>query len=90
MKILMSKENPKGRKVEDLCQDMIDDLTEKNLILTVQMNKIGKDIDARFIIRSNNEFIIAMLKTSIEIQKRTMNFLEQNYGADRGPENPRI
>lgn len=90
MKVLMSRENKAGRKLEELCQDMIDDLTEKNLVLIVQMNIVSSTTAVGVNIRNNNELIIAMLKTAIEIQTRTMDLLQKTYGEDKGPENPRI
>lgn len=92
MKILMSKDNPEGRKLEELGQDIIDDLTEKNTAFSLQMDKIPDMIKFSTVtsIVVNNELIIVMFKTIIEIQKRTMDLLQENFGKNRGPLDPRI
>lgn len=80
----MSKNNPNGRRLEDLIQDIIDDLEEKNQVL------LEKPDSNKFVIATNNQLIIAMFKTGIEIQKRSMDFLQEKFGDDKGPEKPRI
>ncbi len=84
-KILMSRDNPKGRKLEELLQDILDDILLKNKVLGDGDPSIDK-----IKITANNTVIIALLETAIFVQDRTMKLLNDMYGSDRGPGDPRL
>lgn len=84
-KILMSRDNPKGRKLEELLQDILDDIQVKNKVLADGEYSIDK-----IKIIANNTVIITCLETAIFIQERTLNLLHDMYGHNRGPKDPRL
>ncbi len=84
-KILMSRDNPGGWKLEELLQDIVEDLLLKNKALGGGDPSIDKCK-----ITANNTVIIALLETAIFVQDRTMKLLNDIYGSDRGPGDPRV
>jgi hypothetical protein len=84
MKILMSRDNVTGRKLEYVLQDLIDDIKEKTSMIE-NSDKKEKDV----IIDGNND-IINHLEKSIIIQNDLMAYLATQLGADKGPSQPRI
>ncbi len=72
MKILMSDENPEGRKLEELLQDIMDDLNLKNAKLeTIPEDQLSKEDALR--ISMNNGKILIMLERAKTYQEDSMN-----------------
>jgi hypothetical protein len=86
-KILMSRTNHEGYKLEELLQNIIDDLHIKSQMTVVYGNDTVVE-DIINIIKSNCD-IIELLQDCINIQKGTMEYMKK-FGPNKGPKKPRI
>ena len=77
-KILMSKENPEGHKLEDLLVQVSADLGVKNEYLNTCSGELAGNLFA------NNVEIQGLLKKAEEIQLSSMALLDA-VGVDNGP-----
>lgn len=77
-KILMSRENPEGHKLEELLATVQSELIVKTALLE------GDDCPASEAIRTNNEKIVALLQEAESLQRDTMQRLN-DLGEDKGP-----
>lgn len=77
-KLLMSKDNPDGWKLEDLLETIKDELQEKSDRLVNDECRVSK------LLRRNNSHIGALLDVAEKIQRESMEQLD-TLGEDQGP-----
>lgn len=85
MKILMSRENPNGYKLEELLEMISDDLKVK----TALIQDSDDTCPAIPPIINNNRAIVKLLAQAKNLQIDSMRELDK-VGEDKGPEQPRI
>ncbi|MBF84440.1 MAG: hypothetical protein CL489_08190 [Acidobacteria bacterium] len=76
-KLLMSRDNHNGWKLEELLQTIIDDLNHKNSLIEHDECEVSKNVQL------NNNRIIELLKYSIGVQNNTLDLLD-SVGEDEG------
>lgn len=82
--VLMSRDNPKGWKLEDLLTRISNELSVKNDLIS------DDECDLNKLIRANNVRIIEKLHESRNIQNQTMKLLDERFGPNQDPTQPRI
>ncbi len=81
-KILMSRDNPNGYKLEELLEKIVNEVNGKSDYI--------RDNKALAHIVNNNDQIAVKLCEAIGIQHASLNSLTEKYGEDKGPNNPRV
>ena len=82
--ILMSKENPKGAKLEELLIQIANELTVKNEKIIADTSSLS------FYIQNNNLTITKLLKSAFNIQMDTMKKLDEKSPDEGVTGTPRI
>jgi hypothetical protein len=77
-KLLMSKENPNGHKLEELLAQLQDELQEKSERLIDDTCPVSR------VLRRNNGYIESLLGVAERIQRESMSHLD-TLGEDTGP-----
>ncbi|QPB08480.1 hypothetical protein [Vibrio phage Va2] len=84
MKVLMSRDNPQGRKLEELIDDIITDLEEKNDYLREQGDSLCSQL------MNNNKVVIYKLKEAKTQFEVGFQILDAAKGKGGSPLNPRV
>ena len=82
-KVLMSRDNPEGRKLSELLKDIIDDLKIKNEYISESKHSMRGEI-----VTSNHKIMINLVDSLLldDIINEKLDGMEPN----KGPEHPRL
>lgn len=86
-KILLSKENPTGHKLEELLQQVITDVEQKSEAVSVQFDGTSPQqclkTDVMCHVLENNHTVVKALRTALKAQIDTLEQLKR-LGPDQG------